>query len=83
MQCIFQLVSAEHGFRSDPFACSRDKLLAILKGSGVNLDERKDDMVMCLAEIQDNGEFKVSKAPLMRLSTWRNYFPEIENVQTA
>jgi len=77
MLCIFQLVSAEHGFRSEPFTCERGELANMLREK-FDLEERADDMVLTLAEIPENGEIVVSRAPLMRISTWRNYFPELE-----
>lgn len=77
MRCIFQLVSKEYGVRTEAFSCDRDELVQVLKEHHADLKAIEEDLVLCLAEYDSAGEITVSRAPLMRLSTWRNYFPEV------
>lgn len=76
MKCVFQIMSAESGVRSEPFACDRAKLSQVLRDGGY--ESEHDDFVLVLAEVSDQSEMVTSRVPLMRLSTWRNYFPELE-----
>lgn len=65
---LIQLISAKDGRRSDPFGADIDQLREMLQMMN---DENNDDYVLMVGMQQDEGDFQITKTPLITVAELR------------
>lgn len=82
MNCIFQLVRSGDGSRLPPITLSRAEFARALEGGVRDAPGMADYLVLVLVEdIQTDGNFRVSAAPMLRVDSFIQLFGESHNVE--
>jgi len=82
MNCVFQLVRSKDGSRLPPITLSRSEFARVLKDGVRDAPGMAEYLVLVLVEdITEDGQFRVSAAPMLRVDSFINLFGEADNVQ--
>lgn len=80
MKCVFQLIDAKTGVRTEPVSGTREEFADKLVSFRDNPEYRKEDdgfldnFVLCVAEQDDDGTVRYSTAPIYSVSSFISYF---------
>lgn len=82
MNCVFQLVRSGDGSRLPPITLSRSEYARVLRDCVRDAPGMLDYLVLVLVEdITEEGHFRVSAAPMLRVESFINLFGDSENVK--
>lgn len=72
MECVFQLVRPDVGYRSDPLKCERSKFAGLLVQAVRDGGVKESDIVLVVAQCIGE-EMELSKAPLMTVERFCDF----------